>query len=335
MAWNSPPHDHESTSIRTGAPHARWVFGHHCVMADVTGAPLRDRARGALLGTFVGDAVGMPYEGAHPEDIPEQVEMLEARLGRGTYTDDTQMMIALAESLLENGRVDEDHLGRTFVAAYDPRRGYGSGTEAVLALIRDGVPPTDAALKAFDGGGSMGNGAAMRIAPVAVRFAGDQEALLDAVRRSAVVTHAHRLGVDAAAVQATAIAAALRGEDAISAAHAAASSEELRYWIAEAMKLLADRPAPSVIAAALGTGATGPESVPAAIYAAAANDTFVDAVSFAVRLGGDTDTIAAMCGAIAGARCGASAIPTRWLDALENGDKGRSHVESLADRLVS
>lgn len=175
----------------------------------------------------------MPY----PRDVPEQLEMLEARLGRGTYTDDTQMMIALAESLLENGRVDEAHLGRAFVAAYDPRRGYGSGTEAVLALIRDGVSATDAALQAFEGGGSMGNGAAMRIARVAVRFADDQKALLDSVRRSAVVTHAHRLGVDAA----------LRGEDII--------------------------------------------------------------------------------GAIAGARDGARAIPARWLAALEDGHKGRSHVE--------
>ncbi len=62
-----------------------------------------DRARGALLGTFVGDALGMPYEGQPPDAVPDRLEMVAARRGRGTYTDDTQMTIALAESLV--GRV--------------------------------------------------------------------------------------------------------------------------------------------------------------------------------------------------------------------------------------
>jgi ADP-ribosylglycohydrolase len=67
-------------------------------------AVAEDRARGALLGTFVGDALGMPFEGAAHHDIPATVEMIAARRGRGTYTDDTQMMIALAESLRSRRR---------------------------------------------------------------------------------------------------------------------------------------------------------------------------------------------------------------------------------------
>ena len=93
-----------------------------------------DRARGALLGTFVGDALGMPYEGRPPDEIPERVEMIDARLGRGAYTDDTQMMIALAESLIACGRVDQHHLAQAFRDAYDPDRGYGGGTRRVLEL---------------------------------------------------------------------------------------------------------------------------------------------------------------------------------------------------------
>ena len=54
---------------------------------------LLDRARGALLGTFVGDALGMPFEGQHGRLVPPRLEMLDARLGPGTYTDDTQMMM--------------------------------------------------------------------------------------------------------------------------------------------------------------------------------------------------------------------------------------------------
>jgi poly(ADP-ribose) glycohydrolase ARH3 len=301
----------------------------------MTGGPLVDRARGALLGTFVGDALGMPFEGAPPGAVPERLEMHDARLGRGTYTDDTQMAIALAESLLECGGVDEDHLCRAFLAAYDPRRGYGSGTRAVLTLISEGVAAIDAAARVFDGHGSLGNGAAMRVAPVAVRYANDPDALLDAARRSARVTHAHPVGVDAAVVQAAAVSAALRGADPLTAARAAAATPDLREGLATAAGLLAERPPPEALAAELGNSSTGQESVPAAIYAAAAHAGFEDAVSFAVRCGGDADTIGAMAGAIAGARDGAIAIPSRWRDVLENGAKGRTHVERLAERLAS
>lgn len=294
-----------------------------------------DRARGALLGTFVGDALGMPFERQSPDAIPERVEMVSARLGRGTYTDDTQMMIALAESLLDRGAIEADSLGRAFVAEYDPRRGYGSGTRTVLALLADAVPVADAATQAFDGGGSLGNGAAMRVAPIAVRYARDPVALLDAARTSARVTHAHPIGIDAAVVQTIAIAAALRGENPLLAARAVARTPELRAGLTLAARLVCDGSPPEAVAAALGTGSTGHESVPTAIYAAVTQPGFEDAVTFAVRCGGDTDTIGAMTGAIAGAREGASSIPQRWLDALEDGAKGRSHVERLAERLVS
>ncbi|TMM04434.1 MAG: hypothetical protein E6G10_05110 [Actinobacteria bacterium] len=294
-----------------------------------------DGARGALLGTFVGDALGMPFEGAPHGAVPERLEMLEARLGRGTYTDDTQMAIALAESLLECGGLDEEHLGRAFLVAYDPRRGYGAGTRAVLGLIESGVAVLEASGRVFGGRGSLGNGAAMRVAPVAVLFAGDREALLDAARRSARVTHAHAVAIDAAATQAAAIGAGLRGDDVLAAARTAAVTPELRWGLAEAARLLRERPAPGSVAVALGNGSAAHESVPAAIYAAAAHDRFEDAVTFAIRCGGDTDTIGAMAGAIAGAREGAAAIPARWLDALEDGHKGRSHVASLAERLAA
>ena len=293
-----------------------------------------DRARGALLGTFVGDALGMPFEGMPPSRIPERLEMLDERLGRGTYTDDTQMAIALAESLLDRGEIDEEHLSRAFLAAYDPRRGYGSGTRAVLMLIADGVPAVEAAARLFGGRGSLGNGAAMRVAPVAIRYADDHEAMLEAARRSARVTHAHPVGIDAAVVQAAAVAAAMRHGDPLMAARAAASTAGLSDGLATAARLLAERPSPQAVAATLGNGPVGHQSVAAAIYSAAAFSRFEDAVTFAVRCGGDTDTIGAMAGAIAGARNGATAIPAHWRDALEDGEKGRSHVEWLADQLA-
>jgi poly(ADP-ribose) glycohydrolase ARH3 len=305
------------------------------MLSPVPVNPEIDRARGALLGTFVGDALGMPFEGAAPAEIPGRLEMLEARLGRGTYTDDTQMAIVLAESLLDRGCIDPQALGLAFADAHDPRRGYGSGTTRVLRLVRSGVHPHEAAGSAFGGEGSQGNGAAMRIAPVAVRYADDAAALAKAARASARVTHAHPLAIDAAVAQAAAVAAALKGEPPLDAALAAATTPELKGRLTKATRLLDAGLRPPEAAAALGNSSTCPESVPVAIYSAAAHESVEAAISFAVRCGGDTDTIGAMAGAIAAARTGASAIPSRWLEALEEGRKGHSHVERLADRLVA
>jgi poly(ADP-ribose) glycohydrolase ARH3 len=300
----------------------------------VSGNSENDRVRGALLGTFVGDALGMPFEGMPPAGIPDPLEMLDARLGRGTYTDDTQMAIALAESLLACDGVDAQALGRAFAEAHDPRRGYGSGTTEVLRLVRSGIHPHEAASAAFEGEGSQGNGAAMRVAPVAVRYTDDASALAEAARASAGVTHSHPLAVDAAVAQAAAVGAALSGELPLEAAFEAATTSELKARLTKARELLDSRPKPAELATALGNSSRGHDSVPAAIYAAATHESVEAAITFAVRCGGDTDTIGAMAGAIAAARSGASAIPARWLDALEQGPKGRSYVERLADELL-
>jgi poly(ADP-ribose) glycohydrolase ARH3 len=295
-----------------------------------------ERARGALLGTFVGDALGMPFEGAAAGAIPMRVEMVEARLGRGTYTDDTEMMIVLAESLIADGSVDAESLARRFFERHDPRRGYGSGTLRVFAHWQDGVAVDSAAALLFGGRGSLGNGAAMRIAPVGVRFSSDPERLVEQARRSASVTHAHPLGVDGAVAQAVSVGAAMRGQDVVAAAREAVQTDEMRRQLDTVAELLTAPPAdPTTVAEVLGNTSAAPQSVPAAIYAACHVDDFREVVSFAVRCGGDTDTIAAMAGAIAGARHGDNAIPSSWVASLEDGQYGRSHVERLAERLIA
>ena len=299
-----------------------------------TGGAVTDRACGALLGTFVGDALGMPFEGRSPETVPAVVDMAPARLGRGTYTDDTQMMIALAESLIDRGHVEAEHLARAFQEAYEPDRGYGGGTRKVLELWTDGVPVGEAAGRVFGGEGSRGNGAAMRIAPVAVRYRGDPQRLLGEAAASARVTHAHPVGVDGAVVQAAAIGAALRDEPILEAARAAARTEELQAGLGDVGALLAEHRGPALVGVRLRSSSDACGSVCAAIYSALAHPTFEATVCFAVGLGGDTDTVAAMTGAIAGARHGAWSIPRRWLDVLENGDRGRDHVQRLAIRLA-
>jgi poly(ADP-ribose) glycohydrolase ARH3 len=294
-----------------------------------------DAVAGALLGTFVGDALGMPYEGLPAAAVPVRLEMVEARRGRGTYTDDTEMMIVLAESLLEHGSVSEERLARAFLERCDPSRGYGAGTLEVLAGWRRGVPVDAAAQRLFGGEGSLGNGAAMRIAPIAVMFADSPDELRAQAERSAGLTHAHPLAVDAAAVQAAAIAAALLGKDILATCRGAAKRSAMRRQLDRVAALLGSDRGPAEVGGLLGNSALGHESVPTAIFAAASRGGFEQAVSFAIRCGGDTDTLGAMAGALAGAMYGSSSIPARWLDALENGPRGRRYVERLAGALAA
>jgi poly(ADP-ribose) glycohydrolase ARH3 len=294
------------------------------------------RARGALLGVLVGDALGMPYEGTARNDLPSEIPLRGGRLPAGSYTDDTEMTIVLAESLLRCDVVDEADLGPAFVAAHDPRRGYSTSTLRVLALIAEGLPGPAAARRIFEERGSLGNGAAMRVAPVAVRFY-DDSVLCDAqARRSAAVTHAHPAGIDAAAVQAAAVAAAIDGADPLAAAERAATTGEMREALAAVACACAISLTPESLAQeAAGVPPTGPPSVAAAVVAGAWASDFRDAVTLAVQAGGDTDTVAAMAGAIAGARFGAAAIPREWLDVVENGERGRDHLDRLARELVA
>jgi len=269
-----------------------------------------------------------------PDEIPQTVEMTVARLGRGTYTDDTQMMIALAEATLEGAPLEPERLAHGFLEHYDPRRGYGRGTAQVLELWRSGIPVAVAARQVYGTHGSLGNGAAMRVAPIGVRYADDPPQLYGEAVASARVTHAHPVGIDAAVVQAAAVGAAVAGREVLSAAAGAVTTDEMRQGVAAVGELLRHPAlAPTTVAEKLGNSATGHRSVPAALYCALAHDSFEEAVTFAVRCGGDTDTLAAMAGAVSGARHGAAACPARWLDSLEDGPLGRSYVQGLARQL--
>ncbi len=103
-----------------------------------------DKISGAILGTFTGDALGMPVEGWSSREISERygeiTEILPGRLRAGSYTDDTEMMIGIAESLLECGAFNAQHMAFTFCRNFNHERGYGPGTTRVLQLIKSGTP---------------------------------------------------------------------------------------------------------------------------------------------------------------------------------------------------
>ena len=313
-------------------------------MSDVP-ERLRDRFRGALLGTFVGDALGMPVEGLHGMLRRGEVrEMLEARLGRGTYTDDTQLMIALAEGMLDGprgGDLDLDRVAARFAANFDPARGYGGNTRRILAAFRRGEPWRGVVQARLLPGGSYANGAAMRVAPVALACYPEPSEVTRAAEAQGEVTgHTHPMGRFGARLVALAVLRALRRGVERRPFDFAGFVAEVRApapdEFAAALDWIVDNPdsAPRHAARRLGTGLRASRSVPAALWAFASRaEDPEEVIVRAVNLGGDTDTIGAMAGALAGAYHGAEALPQRWLEALENGDKGRDYVIQLADRL--
>ena len=179
-------------------------------------AALRDRFRGALLGTMVGDALGMPMEGMPRAMIPALFDtvrdMLPARLGPGTYTDDTQMMIGLAEAFIDTpGRIDLDRVASRFADNFDPDRGYGGNTYAILTAIQQGTPWRRAVAQSRLPGGSFANGAAMRVAPVALALYNVPSLAGHAAAQQAEVTgHSHPVAVFGAQLQALAVLRALQ-----------------------------------------------------------------------------------------------------------------------------
>jgi poly(ADP-ribose) glycohydrolase ARH3 len=307
----------------------------------MTPDPLRDRFRGALLGCFVGDALGRPFEGASVCDSRLVREPRARASARATwmYTDDTEMMIGVAESLLRRGRLDADDMLRTMAAGQDPARGYGKGMRLAFAALVRGTSSASAAWAE----GSRGNGAAVRVVPLACLHHDDPELCAVLADASARSTHAHPVARRFAVLHALALASALTVDgDRFDAAEfvrhltagPACRDDELRSKLDAIATMSANRPSAREVVRRLGNGVEANESVPLALYAFVVSyPSFEEVVLTAIEHGGDTDTIGAMAGALIGAARGANAIPPAWTRNLENGPRGRDHVLSLADGL--
>ena len=304
-----------------------------------SGPGLRDKFRGALVGAAVGDALGAPFEGAASVSW-STVEKLEREPGPLRYTDDTHMTLGVARSLVGRRGFDGDHMSTLLARNYmeEPWRGYGAGPPQVFHLLSQGVPWDQSGSRLFGGSGSYGNGAAMRVAPVALLGFHDMERVVSLARQTAVITHAHELGIDGAVLQACAITLALRhqsSEPVDSGAFLDRLSERVHSGVyqqkLERARSLLARGEPegrrSVIAQ-LGNGISAFESVPTAIYAFLRRpESFKDVVTYAISLGGDTDTIASMAGALGGAYLGLTTIPAVWSNRVE----GAAELLELAD----
>jgi ADP-ribosylglycohydrolase len=282
----------------------------------------RSRAVASLRGLAVGDAMGSCFF------MPETLPALEARRVPPTpwwWTDDTEMACSVFAVLDRYGSIDQDALAASFAEHHDFDRGYGPGVNRMLRLIRqEGGDWRKLAVESWDGLGSWGNGAAMRVAPLGAYFAEDLDLVAEQAKVSAEVTHAHTEGV--AGAVAVALAAALMASDpALHGAellHAVAERTPpglVRDGIGIAISLLplAD---PRSAAASLGNGheVSAQDTVPFCLWVVAKHPTDYAAAFWATAsAGGDIDTTCAIVGGIIAAGVGHEGIPAEWLERCE------------------
>ena len=287
-----------------------------------------ERMLTSLDGLSIGDALGEMFA-YRPEAAPGRLRG-ELPGGPWFHTDDTEMAISIAAVLRSHGSLRQEALAKRFARRWerDPERGYGKMTRIQMRELVCGAPWQPTAANAFGGQGSMGNGGAMRVAPLGGYFADDLERVVEAARASAVVTHVHPEGV--AGTVATALAAALAWQS-----RSAPPTERPRRLFEAVLRLTPESevrrkiliasqaPAatdPVAVAKALGRGdlVTAPDTVPFCLWVAAHHlASFPEALATAIRVGGDCDTNAAIVGGIVAPSVGREGIPPDWLQARE------------------
>jgi ADP-ribosyl-[dinitrogen reductase] hydrolase len=289
---------------------------------------------------------------------------------RGLYSDDTQQALALCDVLIDHQQVDPERLADIYLALATPKgsfvgahRGVGRSFRQVLAALERGVPAHLA------GQTTAGIGAAMRIAPVPLFFGEELDALFRSVMAASLMTHRDIRSLSGALAVAHAVRRLIaaeprepslllwvasdlvKDERRVAAQYAnqvikiSKHGGSLSRTLAHAESLL-DSPRERVLAALVDeanrhgaepsckrpTQGFPPACIPTCFYLLLTTDSFEEAITDVVNLGGDADTAGAILGAMAGAHYGADAIPKRWLDGLQNRDGIEARALALAKR---
>ncbi|MDM0116631.1 ADP-ribosylglycohydrolase family protein [Variovorax sp. J22R133] len=286
-----------------------------------------DRIHGAIYGALVGDALGMPYEFHAPEDLPP-THLLEmappagfrrAHYGVpiGTWSDDGALMLALLDSLTTVAPFSVDDYAQRMLswlrhAQYTPDGrvfDVGIQTSTALRRIEAGVLPH---LAGSTSERDNGNGALMRVLPVAFMANSEAEAV-HLARVQGLPTHGHLWSQLACALYVLVARALLAGTGFDVAYECACESLPTNLTAQEAREFrkLVESRTPGQ-----GSGFVL-DSLWSAFDCIESTDSFEDAVRSAIALGHDTDTTACIAGGLAGAFYGKTCIPVRWLNALQ------------------
>jgi len=300
---------------------------------------LVSRARGALLGLVAGNQLGVPTEHMGTPDairkaFPNGVVDLAPPPKNSPYDDDAAMALLLGESLLASKGFDANDVARRWVKWMKvDGRGIGITTKRALTLIDRGKEPFEAGRLANqeNPGRSAGNGSVMRCIPVALRYHDDPDRLIRVSTQQAAITHADERCTWSAAAVNLAARELLHGNI---------------YFVDEVMHRIGDR-APRALREAIHRVPRERESdlpiarageagyvvhcVEIAFWFVTHDRSLEEALIALAQAGGDTDTNAAVAGALLGARYGDIALPPRWINQVT----GVQGIAQLAERLVS
>lgn len=303
-------------------------------MSDARDTGDGSAAFASLRGLALGDGFGERW---FFRQNHEAVEMIRHRTTPGDqpwqWTDDTVMALALVRVLIEHGQVEQQELAASFAEMYsiDPYRGFGYGMHQLLPkLSEDPGNWATYARTLFDGQGSLGNGAAMRAAPLGAWFRQDPEKAAAQAVLASEVTHGHPEGI--AGGVAVAVAAALAAGSTTPGAGPAPAPHTfltttaeltpagaIRDGLLHAADLPPDTPAWKA-SDILGNGRRirASDTAPFAIWSAAHHlDNLTDALWTTAEGLGDVDTTCAITGGIVAARTGLRGVTARWLELAE------------------
>jgi ADP-ribosyl-[dinitrogen reductase] hydrolase len=296
-----------------------------------------DRAEGVLLGLACGDALGRPVEFRSPGAIEAEHGELTEMVGNGTHgkpagtiTDDTEQALCIARSLVKRGEFSPEDIAERFVTWYNGGPfDIGIMTADALGRIDRGASWDDAGQNVWEAkpeGSNAGNGSVMRCAPLAIAFDDNWETLRRVSRDSSRITHADPRCTHGCAVLNCTITTMLDEDEKPLETALDAASADAPVDLVETLEPVPDGVAPDE----LQNSGFVLHTLQTALYHALTADSAEAAVINAVNEGGDTDTIGAVTGAVAGARFGASALPDRWLEALQAADELRSLARELS-----
>lgn len=309
----------------------------------------RSQYIGCVVGLAVGDALGYPAEFRSrrqilqeigPEGITGFLRLKDRRFSRpfitgpdhppGTFTDDTQMSLCVAEALLTAGQGELDALmqemGRRFVEWHrseENNRSPGETTGIACNRLAAGVPWREAGVAH-----SKGCGANMRVAPIGLYYE-DLDTVAEVARHCALLTHGHPAALEGAAAAALLVALALRGaspEDmhAEVMRRCGGRSPDFDACFARVPQVVGQPPEQVLVEQgpyALGEGWVAEEAVASALYCFWRHpEDYRAAVLEAVNTDGDSDSLATITGSIAGARLGLEGIPAEWVQGVERSD---------------
>lgn len=300
-------------------------------------SPLESRFHGAILGLAVGDAIGRPTEfissldGLREKFGPEGVTDLEPDWHpAGTFTDDTQMSLAVARALVLAGHKSLDELMRAMAAEFvawnrSPNNDRAPGITCRLGCenLEAGVPWRESGVAE-----SKGCGSAMRTAPIGLYYHDNEATLIEVARASSLPTHGHPTALASAAATALLTAWALHRDDParypdrlLRALHGMDGGEETAALIERMPIVLAEAPDEVLCTGGLGEAWTGDEAVASALYCFCRSPRdYRKTVLTGANTVGDSDSIACIAGAISGAYNGFEGIPEKWRRGVEEAE---------------